>query len=313
VHHVLTGWMTNAPKPGQQASEANWKGSVGRYAVGSEADVYDNDVGEYLPAGGAVGFQMHYTPYGKESVDNTQIGLYFADHAPKNIMRQVAISDPTIDIPPNAPFHEEMAYLEFPKAALVYSAFVHAHYRATASDMWIQYPDGHKKLLLSLPRYDFNWQRAYKFAQPVTVPAGARLIAHYWYDNSKSNPHNPDPKINVTWGEQSSQEMLFTQLEFRWLDETAAHQIDSDARFNQTRMIGFLDKNLDGKVEKSELRGQIGKALLGQFDAADTDHDGTLDKAELQVAASRLQMFGRRHNDAEQFNEGASSQKPAVK
>jgi len=301
VHHVLTGWMTDVPKNGV-ASEQNWKGSVGRYAVGSEADLYDNDVGAYLPAGGAVGFQMHYTPYGKASVDNTEIGLYFADHAPEHIMRQVAISDPTIDIPPDTAFHKETAYLEFPKDALMYSAFVHAHYRATASDLWIQYPDGKKKLLLSLPRYDFNWQRAYKFAQPVKVPAGAKLIANYWYDNSKSNPHNPDPKIHVTWGEQSSQEMLFTQLEFRWMDETASHQIDSDGRFLQSRLMGFIDKNVDGKVEKAELRGQIGKMLGAQWDAIDTNHDGVIDKLELAAGQSKLSMFGRRRNAAEEFN-----------
>jgi peroxiredoxin len=301
VHHVLTGWMTEAPKNGV-ASEANWKGSVGRYAVGSEADVYDGDVGAYLPPGGAVGFQMHYTPYGKEAVDNTQIGLYFADKPPQHIMRQVAISDPTIDIPPGAPFHREMAYLEFPKDALLYSAFVHAHYRATASDLWIQYPDGKQKLLLSLPRYDFNWQRAYKFAQPVKVPAGARLIAHYWYDNSKRNPHNPDPKIEVTWGEQSWQEMLFTQLEFRWIDETSAHQIDSDGRFLETRLMGILDKNLDGKVQKAELRGQMGKMILAQWDGIDANHDGAIDKAELKAGQGKLRMFGRRRNAAEEFN-----------
>jgi peroxiredoxin len=308
VHHVLTGWMTDVPKNGV-ASEANWKGSVGRYAVGSEADVYDNDVGAYLPPGGAVGFQMHYTPYGKEAVDKTQIGLYFADHAPEHIMRQIAISDPTIDIPPNAAFHKETAYLEFPKAALVYSAFVHAHYRATASDLWIQYPDGKKKLLLSLPRYDFNWQRAYKFAQPVSVPAGARLIANYWYDNSKSNPHNPDPTIHVNWGEQSSQEMLFTQLEFRWMDETAAHQIDSEARFRDTQIFGVLDKDLDGKIEKAELRGEIGKRILAGFDQIDTDHDGSIDHAEMKAASARMQMFQRRHSDAEQFSEAGPAAK----
>jgi hypothetical protein len=303
VHHVLTGWMTEVPKNGI-ASEDKWRGSVGRYAVGSEADVFDKDVGFYLPPGGAVGFQMHYTPYGREVVDKTQIGIYFADKAPKYIMREVAISNPAIEIPPGAAYHEEQAYLEFPKDALLYSAFVHAHYRATASDLWIQYPDGTKKLLLSLPRYDFNWQRAYEFGTPLKVPAGSKLIARYWYDNSKRNPHNPDPSIKVTWGEQSWNEMLFTDLQFRWLDETAEHQINSDARFLDTRLIGFLDTNLDGKIQKSEARGQIGKMLLAQWDAIDTDHDGSIDAAELKAGQSKLQMFGggRRRSAAEEFN-----------
>jgi mono/diheme cytochrome c family protein len=303
VHHVLTGWMTEAPKNGI-ASEDKWRGSVGRYAVGSEADVFDKDVGTYLPAGGAVGFQMHYTPYGKAVTDNTQIGIYFTDKVPKYIMREIAISDPTIDIPPGEAYHREMAYLEFPKDALLYSAFVHAHYRATASDLWIQYPDGKQKLLLSMPRYDFNWQRAYTFAEPLKVPAGAKLIAHYWYDNSKRNPHNPDPSIHVTWGEQSWNEMLFTQLEFRWMDETSANQINSEARFLDGRLMGFIDKDLDGKIEKSELRGQIGNMLLASFDAIDTNHDGAIDKAELKAGQSKLQMFGgkRNRNAAEEFN-----------
>jgi mono/diheme cytochrome c family protein len=303
VHHVLSGWMSAPPANGKTSNEGMWRQSVGRYAVGSESDVYDGTVGTYLPAGGAVGFQMHYTPYGKETVDHSQIGVYFAKQPPKYIMRQTAISDPGIDIPAGAGHHMEMAYQEFPKDALLYDAFIHAHYRATASDLWIQYPDGKKKLLVALPRYDFNWQRAYTFAEPVKIPAGSKLIARYWYDNSKRNPHNPDPSIEVTWGEQSFQEMLFTQINFRWLDETAAAQIDSDARLADSRLLGFLDKDLDSKVEKAELRGQIGKALLPQFEALDTNHDGALDKAELRVAMSKMQGFQRRRNPAEEFNE----------
>ncbi|MBS0333692.1 MAG: redoxin domain-containing protein, partial [Proteobacteria bacterium] len=255
VHHVLTGWIPQVPA-GKTSNEGMWRQSVGRYAVGSEADVFDGDVGTFLPPGGAVGFQMHYTPYGKETTDSSEIGVYFRKNPPKYIMRQTVISDPGIDIPANAGHHMEMAYQEFPKDALLYDAFVHAHYRATASDLWLQTPDGKKKLLLALPRYDFNWQRAYTFAEPVKIPAGSRLIARYWYDNSKRNPHNPDPNIEVTWGEQSFQEMLFTQVDFRWMDETAVKQVDSDSRFADTRLIGFLDKDLDGKIEKSELRGQ---------------------------------------------------------
>ncbi|THD63940.1 hypothetical protein, partial [Phenylobacterium sp.] len=308
VHHVLTGWIPDVPQ-GKTSNEGQWRASVGRYAVGSEADVFDGDVGTYLPPGGAVGFQMHYTPYGKETTDNSQIGVYFRKDAPKYIMRQTVISDPTIDIPANAGHHMEMAYTEFSKDALLYDAFIHAHYRATASDLWLQTPDGKQKLLISLPRYDFNWQRAYTFAEPVKIPAGSKLIAHYWYDNSKRNPHNPDPNIEVTWGEQSFQEMLFTQIDFRWMDETSAQQIDSDGRFAEVRLMGAMDKNLDGKLEKAELRGQMGKMLLAKFDEIDTNHDGVIDKAELKVALSKMGMGGQHHRaDADSFD----SPKPAA-
>ncbi|MCR5879318.1 hypothetical protein [Phenylobacterium sp. J367] len=301
VHHVLTGWMKEAPKNGV-ASETNWRGSVGGYAVGAESNIFGGDVGTYLPAGGAVGYQMHYTPYGKETVDNSQIGVYFRKDQPKYIMRSVVVIDPTIEIAPNTARHQEVAYVEFPKDALLYSAFPHAHYRAYSNDLWLQTPDGKKTRLLTLPRYDFNWQRAYTFAEPVKIPAGSKLIAHYVYDNSKRNPSNPDPTIKVTWGEQSHEEMLFTSLSFRWLDETAEKQIDSEARFAETRMFGMMDDNLDGRLQKAELRGQMGKMMLTFWDRIDTSKDGTIDKAELKAAQALLPQRRRQAADGPNEN-----------
>ena len=287
VHHVLTGWMKEAPKNGV-ASETNWRGSVGGYAVGAESNVFGGDVGTFLPAGGAVGYQMHYTPYGKETVDKTQIGVYFRKDQPKYIMRSVVVIDTSLEIAPNTARHKEVAYVEFPKDALLYSAFPHAHYRAYANDLWIQYPDGKKKLLLSMPRYDFNWQRSYVFDEPVFIPAGSKVIANYIYDNSKRNPANPDPNIKVTWGEQSHEEMLFTSMSFRWLDETAAKQIDHDARFADTRLFGMMDDNLDGKLQKAEMRGNMGKMIGPFFGKIDVNADGALDKTEMKAAQSLL-------------------------
>jgi hypothetical protein len=297
VHHVLTGWMKDVPENGV-ASETRWRGSVGGYAVGAESNVFGGDVGTYLPAGGAVGYQMHYTPYGKETVDKSQIGVYFRDKAPKYMMRSVVVIDASIEIAPNTARHKEVAYVEFPKDALLYSAFPHAHYRAYSNDLWIQYPDGKKKLLLSLPRYDFNWQRSYTFAEPVKIPAGSKLIAHYVYDNSKRNPSNPDPSIKVTWGEQSHEEMLFTSVSFRWLDETAEKQIDSEARFAETRMFGMMDDNLDGKLQKAELRGQMGRMMVAYFERIDTTQDGAIDRAELKAAQALLPQQRRRSSEA---------------
>jgi len=307
VHHILTGWMKDVPAAGQNSSETRWRGSVGGYAVGAESNVFSEEVGTYLPAGGAVGYQMHYTPYGKETVDKSQIGVYFRDTVPKYIMRGVVVIDTSLEIAPNTARHKEVAYVEFPKDALLYSAFPHAHYRAYSNDLWLQTPDGKKTLLLSMPRYDFNWQRSYTFAQPVKIPAGSRLIANYIYDNSKANPSNPDSNIKVTWGEQSHEEMLFTSLSFRWMDETAAEQIDSEARFAQTRLLGMMDDNIDGKLQKTELRGRMGAMISGAFAMLDKNGDQSLDRAELVAAQA---MMGRRRGTQATTTDGPSASTP---
>jgi hypothetical protein len=278
-----------------RSSETQWRGSVGGYAVGAESSIMPANTGSFVPPGGAIGFQAHYTPFGKEETDKSQIALYFYDKPPELIMHSVVVIDTTIQIPANEGRHKEVAYVQFPKDALLYSAFPHAHYRAYSSDLWIQYPDGTQKLLLDLPRYDFNWQRSYTFAEPIKVPAGSKLIAHYVYDNSARNPSNPDPKINVSWGEQSFQEMLFTSLSYRWVGETASHRVKYDEEMGKTRLLGMMDDNLDGKIEKAELRGQMGNMLLKYFDALDKNHDGGLDADELAAAQA---MMGPRRSAA---------------
>ena len=297
VHHLLTGYMKDVPKPGEQAYENKWGVSVGGYAVGAESEISPPDVGSYLPPGGAIGIQAHYTPFGKEATDHSKIGVYFykPGETPKYVMHGGVVVDNTITIPPNEPRHHEIAYLTFPHDALLYSAFPHAHYRGYAADLWIQYPDGKKKLLLTLPRYDFNWQRDYTFAQPVKVPAGSKLIAHWTYDNSKENPANPDPNKTITWGEQSWDEMFYTAIRYRWLDETSSHQLPQyDQDLNRTRMVGMLDDNVDGKIEKAELKGQMGTMLAKYFDVLDKNHDGSLDVAELSAAQKMMGGFRRR-------------------
>ena len=296
VHHLLTGWMEEMPKDGR-SSETKWAASLGAgYAVGAESSIEPTNAGVYLPPGGAYGFQMHYTPFGKDVEDKSQVALYFYDKPPELIMHNVVVINTNIEIPAGEARHKEVAYVQFPKDALLYSAFPHAHYRAYSSDLWLQTPDGKMKLLLSLPRYDFNWQRSYTFAEPVKIPAGSRLVAHYVYDNSARNPSNPDPKINVSWGEQSFQEMLFTSVSYRWVDETAKHRVNYDEEMGKTRLLGMLDADLDGKIEMAELRGRMGAQLGKYFDLLDKNHDGALDASEL--AAAQAMMGGRRGGSA---------------
>ncbi|HEY9218285.1 MAG TPA: redoxin family protein, partial [Phenylobacterium sp.] len=293
VHHILTGYMKEVPADGR-SSETRWGASLGGYAVGAESTISPDDVGAYIPGGGAVGFQNHYTSFGKEEVDKSQIALYFypKGQQPKMVMRDVVIMDPTIHIPANAARHKESAYLVFPKDALLYSAFPHAHYRAHSSDLWIEYPDGSRKLLLSLPKYDFNWQRSYEFAEPVKVPAGSRLIANYVYDNSARNPANPEPNREILWGEQSFEEMLFTALRFRWADETSTDQKPQyEAELQQSRMLGMMDDDLDRKLQPGEVRGRMGTLIKANFALIDTDKDGALSQAELTAAQA---LMGRR-------------------
>ncbi|MGZ6039174.1 MAG: redoxin domain-containing protein [Phenylobacterium sp.] len=288
VHHILSGYI--APGQDKMGGMTIWGGSVGGYTVGMESIVQPTGIGTYIPAGGSFGYQMHYTPFGKEVLSTQQIGLYFykPGETPDLMMRENVIVNQFIKIPANTEAHQEVSYLDFPHDALLYSAVVHAHYRGTYSNLKIRYPDGSEKQILNVPHYDFNWQRMYEFAEAIKVPAGSKLIATYIYDNSKRNAANPDPNKEIVWGDQSFEEMFYTSLRYRWVDETAAKQTRYDEDMEKTRLIAMMDSNLDGKIQKSELRGPIGEAILPHFEQLDVNKDGGIDAKEFEPVLKML-------------------------
>lgn len=294
VHHILSGVIPEgATSRGMQA----WGGGVGGYTVGMESTVAPNGIGSWVPAGGQFGYQMHYTPFGREAVSAEQIGLYFYKDGemPDLIMRETPLVDQFIEIPANDGAHKEIAYFDFPKDAILHTAVVHAHYRGTYSKLELMTPDGKRETILNVPFYDFNWQRMYEFEKPIDIPAGSKVIATYVYDNSKRNPANPNPNEKIVWGDQSFEEMFYTSLRYLWKDETAKDQKNYDQLLNRTRLLGMLDDNIDGKVQMAELRGQfkdrIGNPLA--FGVVDKNKDGGIDMEEFEVVMGQMRRPGR--------------------
>jgi len=295
VHHILTGVVPGDYQPGQEASEAQWGASLGGYGPGRGSNIEPVDTGVWVPPSGGVAFQNHYTPYGRATTEETQMGLYFykKGEEPKYVLRTFGIFDFNIEIPPHEEFHPEVAYIQFPKEAILYGITPHAHKRGSATSVSIRYPDGKETMLIALPRYDFNWQYEYFLKTPLRVPAGSKIIAHWTYDNSARNPANPDPDKTVHWGEQTTDEMLATYLHYRWVDETVVKQTpDYEKALQANLLFGVLDTNIDGKLDKSELRGKAGAMLLKYFDLIDTNHDGFIEPEEL-AAAQKLLPKGR--------------------
>jgi hypothetical protein len=295
VHHILTGVVAGDRKEGATASEAEWGASLGGYGPGRGSNIEPVDTGVWVPPSGGVAFQNHYTPYGKPTSEKTEMGLYFykKGEEPKYVLRTFGIFDFAIMIPPGEEFHPETAYLEFPKDAILYGITPHAHKRGGSMNVAIKYADGHEVKLLALPRYDFNWQYEYFLKEPLKIPAGARIVTRWTYDNSTRNPGNPDPTKTVTWGEQTSDEMMATYLHYRWVDETVKDQKpEYDKALQANLLMGVMDTNMDGKLSRAELRGKPGEMILKYFDLIDKNHDGFLDAAEL--AAAQKLMGGRR-------------------
>ena len=188
--------------------------SMGGYSPGGAIRQFPEGMAMRLPAGHSLVFQMHYTTYGKATTDRTTIGLKFAKTPPKTTLNTLALINASLSIPPGAAHHLVENTMTFNRDTMLYSLIPHTHVRGSGWHYEATYQDGRKEVILSVPKYDFDWQHEYVFTTPLMLPAGTKLNAKAWYNNSASNKSNPDPSKQVTWGDQTWEEMMYTSITF---------------------------------------------------------------------------------------------------
>jgi len=182
------------------------------YAPGTDAQVFPEGTALRLAPGGLLHLQVHYTANGTAGTDRSKVGLVFAKDAPGEEMRASQFLNARFTIPPGAVDHEVTTDVTFLQDATIRGLFPHTHVRGKRWSYTLELPDGTKKPLLSVPKYDFNWQTYYMFREPIAVPKVARIVSTAWYDNSTANKSNPDPTIAVKWGDQTWEEMQYTGI-----------------------------------------------------------------------------------------------------
>ena len=194
------------------------------YAPGSLPDRWPAGYAKFVPAGSDIVLQMHYTTHGHAMDDRTSVGLVFARQPPRKRVITLQLTNDHFLIPPGDPDKRVEVHGTIPNDAELLSFFPHMHLRGKSFEYNMIPPGGHLTTLLRIPHYDFYWQLSYRLAQPIDLKAGTVLQAVATFDNSKNNPHNPDPDAAVTWGEQTWAEM----------------------------MVGFFDVAVDPSVDKTK-------------------------------------------------------------
>jgi peroxiredoxin len=211
VHHALVALVP----PGESRAKLDTLGALLDYAPGMPPMILPEGSALRIPAGSKLLFQMHYTPNGSPQQDRSYLGMVFAD--PRTVKRCVhggAVINQAIDIPPGARDYALSAEHVLPEDVRLLSLSPHMHLRGKSFRVEAHFPDGRREVLLDVPRYDFNWQLRYDLAEAKALPRGTRLVCAARYDNSSSNPANPDPTMAVGWGDQTRDEMLICFFTF---------------------------------------------------------------------------------------------------
>ena len=184
-----------------------------QYVPGTQAQVFTvGDSAKLIPAGSDIIFQVHFTPNGKNEVDDTiQLGLTLAKEPPKHRYLTLAAGANTkaFEIPANDPNYESHSEVVFNQDAQLVWFSPHMHLRGKDMMYKLVYPTGETQTVLDVPHYSFSWQLGYVEEKPVLLPKGTHMMVTAHHDNSADNPNNPNPNVSVRWGDQSWEEMMF--------------------------------------------------------------------------------------------------------
>ena len=199
--------------------------NITAYIPGAEPAIEPPNTGGLLKAGSTLRLQLHYTTTGKETVDASEIGVWFYpdDEIPTERMSgQCACIFPMgwTNITPFDPNFELRQSVTLKEDAYMQSFLPHMHFRGKSMRFNAHYPDGSEQELINIANYNYNWQISYKLEEPILMPAGTRIEAIGHYDNSTQNKANPDPSRSVPWGDQSWDEMFFGAMSWKNVDQS---------------------------------------------------------------------------------------------
>ena len=175
---------------------------------GIQPSTLPDGIGRSLPRGADIIVQVHYHPSGKAETDRTRIGLHFARKPIRQTLHWTAAANLGMELPPGNSNVEIKAAWPIPIDLVGYAVTPHMHLLGHDISMSVKFPDGREQDLIKIEDWDFNWQYSYFFEKPIDLPKGSVLNVVAHYNNSESNPHNPNkpPKL-IKWGEATTDEM----------------------------------------------------------------------------------------------------------
>jgi hypothetical protein len=257
IHHIVA-YIT---KDGKRGPDGGLGILVG-WAPGDLGLVCPPDTAMRIPKGCRIRLEMHYTPNGKKVKDRSSVGITFAKEPPKYEIFLTEFANTTIELPPGEPHYKAEATFRPRADARILSLGPHMHWRGKDYRYEVIYPDGKRETILSVPRWDFNWQSVYRFQEPFKVPKGARVHAVAHWDNSANNPLNPDPNKRVKFGLQTWDEMMVGFILYVWERPETAEELAKDPPSPADQFFDRLDVNGDDFITPDEVPERLRPFLL---------------------------------------------------
>jgi hypothetical protein len=238
VHHVLVFEdtaqtiinMDNAD-PGEGYTSFFGTGSstsrlIGEWVPGTAPIKFPTMMGIRLKKNTRLILQIHYPKGTFVQTDSTRINIKFAVNTTSPLFREVwllplvtesNLLNGPLSIPPNVlKTFTAQATATVNGVTTPFNAFtllsIAPHMHLIGKQMKVFSIDkitADTVPLINIPKWDFKWQGIYSYRNPLKITEGSTVIVQSAYDNTSSNPSNPNsPPVQVNQGESTSDEMM---------------------------------------------------------------------------------------------------------
>ena len=212
---------------------------LGGWTPGKQPVPAPPGMAETLYPGADLVLQVHYHPTGKPETDRTRVALYFTPDQPRRHLTDIGLGSNRIDIPAGAADYRVTDHFTVPVAVDVIGVIPHAHYICKDMRAYAVLPGGARRTLIHIPEWNFNWQEQYRYRAPIRLPAGTRLEMVFTYDNSATNPRNPNhPPQRVVYGPATTDEMAGLHVEVVPVNQADAEELGQALWGKMMRTLG---------------------------------------------------------------------------
>ncbi len=175
--------------------------SVVNYLPGTFGQKYPEGIGGYiLPRKGAFLLNdLHYGFTKSQPVsDSSYINIFYSKLPPERPVKEFQLGtlgvspvEPDLAIQPNT-IKKVYSKYTVPEDISILTLNPHMHMLGKSFKGYALPPGGGDTIrLISIPKWDFNWQYFYTFKKMVKIPKGSTIIAEGIYDNTAKNINNP--------------------------------------------------------------------------------------------------------------------------
>ena len=177
------------------ARDGRW---LGTWTPSSQVSAMPAGSGVRLPSGAKLTVEVGYRGAMDEASGAGELGLYFLEKAPAQTASAIEIAAPALSVAAGKVGERFRAETAIKSATTIAAMWPRLGAGARSIEVSAIRPDGSVEPMLWVNSYRAEWPAPYIMKEPITLPAGTRLVMTAYYDNKTEAAIAAKPALSIT-------------------------------------------------------------------------------------------------------------------